>query len=416
MAVIKRFRNLKSSKKKTVFYEAQVYVQGVRVALRTFPTRAEAEVWHDKTKADYLAGTPPADIATKKVETVMTFGWLVGRYLEEGMERLKKSSQQSRLTRLQYFKGTSFDAVLMSEFTAKTVDEWISWLLRHPSRKNPGRKSFLHELKYLTVILNWYRNYLDPSYVVPIVKRHRERVHFKPVSARRPDYFMKPEEIVAWTQWLREHRSDPVYWQLAVFLVLTGARVGEACGLCWDAVDLDARVARINKTVMWDHWTRYPTLVETTKTEESSRIIPLAGELIEMLSAMRALSSGVGPIFKAKDGGLLRYNAIQSAFNKGFKALGLSWRSTHICRHTHATMMLLATGNLSAVQANLGHRSQRVTERYAKAVAALRSGDADKTAREIFRFAQDDGVFRKSQTKSQIQGEVVSFSGGMSIS
>ena len=70
-------------------------------------------------------------------------------------------------------------------------------------------------------------------------------------------------------------------------------------------------------------------------------------------------------------------------------------------------MMLLATGSLSAVQANLGHRSQRVTERYAKAVAVLRSGDADKTAREIFRFAQDDGVFRKSQTKSQIQGEVV---------
>jgi hypothetical protein len=85
-------------------------------------------------------------------------------------------------------------------------------------------------------------------------------------------------------------------------------------------------------------------------------------------------------------------------------------------------MMLLATGNLSAVQANLGHRSQRVTERYAKAVAALRSGDADKTAKEIFRFAQDDGrskdggVFRKSQTKSQIEGEVVSVQEGMSMS
>jgi integrase len=182
-----------------------------------------------------------------------------------------------------------------------------------------------------------------------------------------------------------------VYWNQT-----PGVRVSEACGLCWDAVDLDARVARISKSVMWDHWTRNPTLVETTKTEESSRMIPLAGELVELLGAIKATSRGVGPIFQTKEGGLLRYNRIQSSFNKGFVALGLSWRSTHICRHTHATMMLMATGNLSAVQANLGHRSQRVTERYAKAVAAIRTGDADKTA-AVMRT-----TFGKSQTNSQM--------------
>ena len=399
MAVIKRSRVLKGSNKKKISYEAQVYNQGVRVALRSFPTRAEAEVWHDVTKADFKAGKPAVEIVPEVAKSDETFGWLVGRYLEDGMERLKKSSQQSRLTRVQFFRGTPFDAVLMTEFTAKTVDEWISWLLRHPSRKNPGRKSFLHELKYLTVILNWYRNYLNPNFVVPVVKRHRERVFFKPVSARRPDYFMKPEEIIRWTQWLKDHRSDPVYWQLAVFLMLTGVRVGEACGLCWDAVDLDSRVARINRTVMWDHWTRTPTLVETTKTEESARIIPLAGELVALLAEMRSLAAANRPVFADKHGGLLRYNAIQSAFNKGFKALELPWRSTHICRHTHATMMLLATGSLSAVQANLGHRSQRVTERYAKAVAALRTTDADKTAAMICL------PIGKSQTKSQMLGE-----------
>jgi hypothetical protein len=65
---------------------------------------------------------------------------------------------------------------------------------------------------------------------------------------------------------------------------------------------------------------------------------------------------------------------------------------------------------MSSVQANLGHRSQRVTKRYAKAVAALRSGDADKTA-AIIRLP-----FVKSQMKSQTQGEVASVEGGMSMS
>jgi hypothetical protein len=49
MAVMKRSRLLKGSNKKTVFYEAQVYNQGIRVAMRSFQTRAEAEVWHDVT-------------------------------------------------------------------------------------------------------------------------------------------------------------------------------------------------------------------------------------------------------------------------------------------------------------------------------------------------------------------------------
>ncbi len=397
MAVVKRFRILKDSKKKIVFYEAQVYVQGVRVSLKTFPTRALAEVWHDATKAGWIDGKPPIDICPQKVESVETFGMIVGRYVAEGMEQLKESSKQTRLIRLPYFQNTPFDSVPMSKFTAVTVDEWITWLRQHSSRKNPGRKSFLHELKYLTVILNWYRNYVNPNFVVPIVKRHRERIFFKPIVSRRPDYFMKPEEIVTWIEWLKKHRSNPVYWQLAAFLVLTGVRVGEACGLYWDAVDLDARVVRISKTVMWDHWTRHPTLMDSTKTRDSVRVIPLAGELVDLLRTMHASSGGVGPIFQAK-GGLLRYNAIQSAFNKGFVALNYPWRSTHICRHTNATMMLLATGSMAAVQANLGHGSQRESERYAKAVAALQTADADKTAAIIHL-----PLGKKSQTKSQME-------------
>jgi integrase len=157
------------------------------------------------------------------------------------------------------------------------------------------------------------------------------------------------------------------------------------------------------KTVFYEAQVYNQGMVETTKTEESARIIPLAGELVALLAEMRSLAAANRPVFADKHGGLLRYNAIQSAFNKGFKALELPWRSTHICWHTHATMMLLATGSLSAVQANLGHRSQRVTERYAKAVAALRTTDADKTAAMIRLPIEKSQT--KSQTKSQMLGE-----------
>lgn len=77
----------------------------------------------------------------------------------------------------------------------------------------------------------------------------------------------------------------------------------------------------------------------------------------------------------------LRYNAIQASFNAGFVALGLPWRSTHILRHSYATAALMATNNISAVQASLGHTSSKMTERYAKVIALLDRGVAEKTSK-----------------------------------
>ena len=99
-----------------------------------------------------------------------------------------------------------------------------------------------------------------------------------------------------------------------------------------------------------------------------------------MLKEMKGGAQDGAPVFLSKAGELLKYNAIQSAFNAGFEALGLPWRSTHICRHTYATIALLATKDIGAVQASLGHKSYKVTEKYAKIIAHLNRGTAEKTA------------------------------------
>ena len=90
-------------------------------------------------------------------------------------------------------------------------------------------------------------------------------------------------------------------------------------------------------------------------------------------------------VFTDMRGELLKYNAIQANFNAGFLALNLPWRSTHICRHTYATIALMTTKNLSAVQASLGHSEQKITQRYAKTVALLSSDTGEKTADIIFK-------------------------------
>ena len=137
----------------------------------------------------------------------------------------------------------------MKDVTDKAIDHWLLWLRKQPTANNKGRTSFRMELVLLRSILNWYRNEVDSSFHVPIVNRHRQAVYYKPVEKRRPDYFMRKEDIQVWIRWLREHKEDPVYWRLAMFMVLTGVRVGEAAGLFWDSVDFRNEIAVIVRSL-----------------------------------------------------------------------------------------------------------------------------------------------------------------------
>jgi len=113
-------------------------------------------------------------------------------------------------------------------------------------------------------------------------------------------------------------------------------------------------------------------------------VLLLPDELVEVLKSMEEETQDkLGLIFTDCKGEALKYNAIQSAFNAGFVALNLPWRSTHILRHSYATAALMAENSLSAVQATLGHTSSRMTERYAKVIALLDRRVAEKTAKTI---------------------------------
>ena len=347
MSITKRYKR----KDKKVFYEATIYVRGVRVAYKCFDRKSEAYIWHDKQK-ERLEVNPNL---LKKQNRIRTFLEAVQLYKKENLPLLTKSSRQTVDIRYTYFAKGPLAKVRMSIFSEEHIDLWLDWLKQHPTAKNPRRKSFKHELKYLNAILNWYRNFIDFSFLVPITKRHKLKCVYKPIQQRRPDYFIRPEDVKKWIGWLKEHRNNPVYWRLATFMVLTGARVGEACGLMWDAVDLEKGTARIFRQVSWDIMSKDPYLEERVKTKESLRILVLPKELVEILKVIKKEYPERKFIFSDKNGKLLRYNAVQSSYNHGFMALNLPWRSTHICRHTYATMALFATRDLSSVQASLGH-------------------------------------------------------------
>ena len=380
MGIIRRRYRSKKTQKKVTYYRSEVYVKGVRVSAKTFSTKREAVFWHEKEKHKFT-------LSPSSLNDRMLFRDCLDKFWEDVQTRCLKSTTQSYKLRMFYlYKGPLAD-VKMSELKGMHVVEWVSWLKKQPTIKNKRRKSFIKDLDLLKAILNWYKSFLNEDFNVPVTRKHRQMCIFKSNAPRRPDYFIKPEDAREWIDWLKEHRSHPVYFRLASFMLLTGARVGESCGLKWEEVDLEQGIARVIRRVRWDQQNKHPFLEDVTKTTQSARLLLLPEKLKSLLREMKKEAVN-DLVFTDTKGELLKYNAIQSAFNAGFVALKLPWRSTHILRHTYATMALIGTNNLSAVQASLGHTEVRMTQKYAKAVALLSSDVGEKASSILFNTAR----------------------------
>ncbi len=136
------------------------------------------------------------------------------------------------------------------------------------------------------------------------------------------------------------------YKQLTYFLGVTGLRIGEACGLRWQYVNLtdepvyvdDQSLPPMCLGVRWN-WVR--GRYGTVKKDASVRIVPIPKELAEMLREHKAQSQFAAaddPVFAGRQGAPLNHhNVAKRAFRKAAKTAGVPWASWHCLRHTSNT-------------------------------------------------------------------------------
>ena len=346
MAILKRVHNKNGEKE--VRYQVQLYLKGKRVGYKTFESKWKAITWQEQEKK-FLEWSSSE---LKKSHFNYLFSDCVTLFQKKAVPLLQIPTQQSYISGMRYFAGSPLYNIKMTKLNAHHIHTWMDWLKKHPTAKNASRKTFQFELKVLNIILNWYKNFVNEDFNIPITKQHKKSCQYKIIPPRCPDYFMRPTETRKWLNWIKENR-DPVFWRIAFFMLLTGVRICEVCAMKWDAINLEEGTARVMRIIRWDFHTRKPKLVETTKTHTSSRLLILPDDLIHVLKKMKEESLGNGLIFfNSNSEKPLNYVTIQRVFNHGFKALNLPWRSTHILRHSYATMALLATRDLVSVQAS----------------------------------------------------------------
>lgn len=165
------------------------------------------------------------------------------------------------------------------------------------------------------------------------------------------------------------HDADDPYHALWVLLATTGMRRGEALGLRWSDVDLDAGRARVVQTIVQ---LRQGVMVGEPKTARGRRPIALDPATITVLRTHRRtmleqrLLVGAdfddhGLVFHHPDGTCLKPNAVSAAFLRRVRQADLPRLTLKGLRHTWATLALEQGVHPRVVQERLGHATIAVT-------------------------------------------------------
>ena len=216
----------------------------------------------------------------------------------------------------------------------------------------------------------------------------------------------KAPEMQTWTgkQLLAflDRTAGDRYGYAWAFLATTGCRRGEALGLRWSDVDLDAGSAAIRQQVIplpkADGVGREGRIVAGTKGGDA-RVIELDRRTVTKLRAWRkeqaaerlALGAGYddhGLVFPRFDGRPFHPEAFSKTFDRRVRQEAFADLPTirlHDLRHTWATLALEAGVDVAVVSKRLGHSSPVITwQTYQHVRKGMQTDAAERVAASIF--------------------------------
>ncbi len=180
--------------------------------------------------------------------------------------------------------------------------------------------------------------------------------------------------------------AAPRYADIFLLLAHTGLRLGEAIGLQWADLDLDARTLRVVRTVFGGQ--------EGTPKSGQARVVDLSRPLVERLRRLESerkaetLERGwpdVPPwVFVSLAGTPMDVWKVEKVFKRVLKAATPPLPrhfSPHSLRHTYASLLIADGVSPAYVQRQLGHSSIKMTvDTYGKWLPMADPGAVDRLA------------------------------------
>ncbi|AZA93620.1 Integrase [Chryseobacterium nakagawai] len=163
--------------------------------------------------------------------------------------------------------------------------------------------------------------------------------------------------------YIQEHFT---FRNLGVYICLcSGMRIGEICALTWEDIDTDNGIINIRKTIqriyiIEDGKRRTELLLDTPKTKNSIREVPMSRDLLRMLKPFKKI---VNPLFfvLTNDAKPTEPRTYRSYYKNLMKQLDVPEIKFHGLRHSFATRCIESKCDYKTVSVLLGHSNISTT-------------------------------------------------------
>ena len=347
---------------------------------RSFRSKTEAKAWSKKTQADEAAGLLfPELVEVPDVPVVLTVAECSVRWMTSAEKRLKPKTLCGYGQMLRLYLLPALGATPIDQLTGTQVQDHYNGLYAADYSRDTVRHA---HMVLRQVIKHAYRTELlsanrqDPTrFVDSTPPRNREEKLNEAEENLEHDTFdpkkaWTPEQVELFQNVTRDDRDG----QILLLLLGTGLRRGEACGLQWQHVDLEAGNLRVAKHLVMVGKT--PTL-DTPKTKDSNRVVSLGKDEVALLrhqklrqaqeeAARKAAgkewaSSGDGYVFRTLDGKFIHPDSLRKVLARLATAAGIPRIRIHELRDTYVTLMARSGIKIELISKLVGHSDPAFT-------------------------------------------------------
>ena len=225
------------------------------------------------TREETIQQTAAQAVEAAKVKTLRQYAGAV--YLPEKAATVSEKTRASYTQLLEQHVFPVLGDVPMQDITAAMLKALLAGL--------PERFAFASRVKVYAVLHGMFKaavmdDTLDvnPMDKVPRPKQSKDAA----LSAEHKAFTAEEMRYI-----LRCLKEEPLKWQAFVLLLIdTGCRRGEACGLQWRAVDLDAGTITIERNLQY---TAERGVYETMPKNGKVRVVDISPDVAELLRALR---------------------------------------------------------------------------------------------------------------------------------
>lgn len=161
-------------------------------------------------------------------------------------------------------------------------------------------------------------------------------------------------------------RDNFTFKNLGIFICLsTGMRIGEICGLKWSDIDVNEGIIKIRHTlqriyIIEEEERHTELLLDTPKTANSIRDIPMSTELLRMIKSINKIVNENYFVI-SNDERPIEPRTYRNYYKKLCKKINIPELKFHGLRHSFATRCIESKADYKTVSVLLGHSNISTT-------------------------------------------------------